>query len=227
MAKSLLHPYIPNSAPEIKREIMRHIGIESIEELYVDLPQKFRLRGRLNLPSPMSEQEVRRHVENLLSENKTFWDMPTFLGAGCWPHYVPAVVEAIVQRTELLTSYTPYQAEISQGMLQALFEYQSMVCEIAGMDVANCSMYDWASALGEAVRMAARLTHRTRAIVPRIIHPERALTLQTYVEPIGLRVESIDYNLETGQLDMEDLKARISEDTGSSLLALIPSHLAY
>ena len=215
MAKSFIHPYIPNSVPKIKKEMMKQIGIKSIEELYVDIPQKFRLKRGLNLPSPVSEHEVRIHVESLLSKNKTHRDMPIFLGAGCWPHYVPAAVEAVVQRTELLTSYTPYQPEVSQGMLQALFEYQSMICELTAMEVANCSMYDWPSALGEAVRMAARLTHRTEALVPKIIHPERAATLQTYVEPAGLRIKFVGYDPETGQLNMEDLKTKISGNTAA------------
>lgn len=194
---------------------MRRIGIQSIEELYADVPQRFKLKRRLDLPSPTSEQEVKRTVETILSKNKTIQDMPIFLGAGCWPHYVPAAVETTIQRTELSTSYTPYQPEVSQGMLQALFEYQSMICEITAMEVANCSMYDWASALGEAARMAARLTHRTEALIPKIIHPERKATLKTYTTPIGLHIESVDYESETGQLDVEDLKTKISEKTAS------------
>ena len=215
MTKSFVHPYIPNSIPEIKKDMMKQIGVQSIEELYADVPKKFRLKKKLDLPDPMSEHEVKRFIETLLSKNVTSQEMPVFLGAGCWPHYVPAVVEEIIQRTELLTSYTPYQPEVSQGMLQALFEYQSMICEITGMGVANSSMYDWASALGEAVRMAARLTNRTEALIPKIIHPERAKTLQTYSEPAGIRIRSINYNPETGQLDIEDLKTKISKKTAA------------
>jgi len=226
VARSFIHPYIPNSVPKIKKEMMKQIGVKSIEELYVDIPQKFRLKRRLNLPSPASEHEVRIQVESLLSKNKTQRDMPIFLGAGCWPHHVPAAVEAIVQRTELLTSYTPYQPEVSQGMLQALFEYQSMICELTGMEVANCSMYDWSSALGEAVRMAARLTHRTEALVPKIIHPERAATLQTYVEPAGLRIKFVGFDPETGQLNMEDLKTKISGNT-AAIYVENPTYLGF
>jgi glycine dehydrogenase subunit 1 len=215
MTKSFVHPYIPNSIPKIKKDMMKQIGIRSIEELYADVPRKFRLKKKLDLPNSMSEHEVKRFIETLLSKNVTSQEMPVFLGAGCWPHYVPAVVEEIIQRTELLTSYTPYQPEISQGLLQALFEYQSMICEITGMEVANSSMYDWASALGEAVRMAARLTNRTEALIPKIIHPERAKTLQTYSDPAGIRIRSIDYDLETGQLDTEDLKTKISQKTAA------------
>ncbi|MEM2249882.1 MAG: aminomethyl-transferring glycine dehydrogenase subunit GcvPA, partial [Candidatus Bathyarchaeia archaeon] len=142
-------------------------------------------------------------------------DMPVFLGAGCWPHYVPAAVKEIVQRSEFLTSYTPYQPEISQGMLQALFEYQSMICELTAMDVANCSMYDWASALGEAARMASRVTRRNEILVPRIIHPERRATLQTYTEPADISIREIAYNPETGQLDLKDLENKISSKTAA------------
>ena len=226
MAKPASHPYIPNSVPEIKKEMLRHIGIRTVEELYADVPKRFRLKRKLNLPSPKSEQEVKRHVESLLSKNKTSQDMPVFLGAGCWPHYVPAVVREVVQRTEFLTSYTPYQPEISQGMLQALFEYQSMICELTAMDVANSSMYDWASALGEAVRMAVRLNNRAEVLVPRTIHPERLATLQTYVDPIETRVKMVGYHPTTGQLNLEDLKSQISAKT-TAVYVEDPSYLGF
>jgi glycine dehydrogenase subunit 1 len=206
--------------------MMEELGIRSIEELYVDVPKKFRLKRRLNLPPPTSEHEVRRHVEGLLAKNKTSRDMPLFLGAGCWPHYVPAVVDAIVQRGEFLTSYTPYQPEISQGILQALFEYQSMICELTAMEVANSSMYDWASALGEAARMAARLTHRTEILIPRIIHFERFEVLRTYAEPAGLKILPVCYDSVTGQLDMEDLKRKISNKT-AAVYVENPSYLGF
>ncbi|MDH5754360.1 MAG: aminomethyl-transferring glycine dehydrogenase subunit GcvPA [Candidatus Bathyarchaeota archaeon] len=220
------HPYIPNSLPEIKREMMREMGIKSINELYADIPEKYRLKKLLNLPEALSEFEVKKHVESLLSKNKTCSDMPVFLGAGCWPHYVPAVVKEIVQRSELLTSYTPYQPEISQGMLQTLFEYQSMICELTSMEVANCSMYDWASALGEAARMAARLTRRSEILIPKIIHPERAATLHVYAEPAGISVKQIAYNSETGQISLEDLRSKISDKTAAVYIEN-PSYLGF
>jgi len=206
--------------------MLKHIGVRNIEELYADVPKRFRLKRKLNLPRPKSEQEVKRHVESLLSKNKTSRDMPVFLGAGCWHHYVPAVVKDVVQRTEFLTSYTPYQPETSQGMLQALFEYQSMVCELTAMDVANSSMYDWASALGEAVRMAVRLNNRAEVLVPRIIHPERLATLQTYVDPVGTRVKMVGYNPTTGQLNLEDVKSGISAKT-AAVYVENPSYLGF
>ncbi len=205
---------------------MREIGIKSIDELYADIPEKYQLRKSLNLPEALSEFEVKRHVEALLSKNKTCSDMPVFLGAGCWPHYVPAVVKEIVQRSEFLTAYTPYQPEISQGMLQALFEYQSMICELTGMDVANCSMYDWASALGEAARMAVRITGKSEILIPKIIHPERAATLNVYAEPARIKTQQIAYDRETGQINLEDLKNKISDKTAAVYIEN-PSYLGF
>ncbi len=193
--------------------MLQEIGVETIDDLYSDVPKQFRLKKKLKLPAALSEYEVRENVERLLSKNKSSRDMPIFLGAGCWPHHVPAAVDSIVQRTEFLTSYTPYQPEISQGMLQAMFEYQSMICELTAMEVANSSMYDWASALGEAVRMAARVNQRTQVVVPRLIHPERYATLKTYVEPLSLKIKSMGYDKATGQLDLEHLKEQVSEQT--------------
>jgi len=220
------HPYIPNSNPKIKKEMMKEVGIKNIDELYADIPEKYFLKKQLNLPEALPEFEVKRHIEALLSKNKTCEDMPIFLGAGCWPHHVPAAVKEVVQRSEFLTSYTPYQPEISQGMLQALFEYQSMICELTAMDIANCSMYDWASALGEAARMASRVTKRNEVLVPRIIHPERRATLQTYAEPAGIDLREIAYNPETGQLDLNDLESKISTKT-AAVYVENPSYLGF
>ncbi|MDI6691156.1 MAG: aminomethyl-transferring glycine dehydrogenase subunit GcvPA [Candidatus Bathyarchaeota archaeon] len=221
------HPYIPNSQQKIKNEMIREIGIKNIDELYADIPGKYKLKKNLNIPqSALSEFEVKRHVETLLSKNKTCNDMPIFLGAGCWPHYVPAVVKEIVQRSEFLTAYTPYQPEVSQGMLQDLFEYQSMICELTNMDVANCSMYDWASALGEAARMASRVTGRNEILIPRIIHSERALTLKTYAEPVGIKVEDLAYDKESGQISLEDLRKKVSEKTAAVYIEN-PSYLGF
>lgn len=205
---------------------MQELGIQTVDELYKDIPEKFLLKRELNLPKGLSEFEVKRHIESLLSKNKTLPDMPVFLGAGCWPHYVPAAVLDIVLRSEFLTSYTPYQPEISQGMLQALFEYQSMICELTGMEAANSSMYDWASAVGEAARMAARVTRRSEVLVPKIIHPERNATLQTYAEPAGIKIKHVGYDKKTGQIDIEELKTNISERTAAVYLEN-PSYLGF
>lgn len=206
--------------------MMREIGIRDIDELYADVPEDLKLKRKLDLPSPLSEYEVERNVESLLNKNRTTYDLPTFLGAGCWPHYVPAVVENIIGRTEFLTSYTPYQPEISQGLLQLLFEYQSMICELTGMDVANSSLYDWASALGEAARMTQRLTGRQEILVPKIIHPDRLATLQSYIQPVNMHVRNIEFDRTTGQMSLEDLEAKISEKTAAVYIEN-PSYLGF
>ena len=206
---------------------MQAIGIKNVEELYADVPAVLRLKKRLDLPEEgLPESEVKKHIERLLSDNKTCNHMPIFLGAGCWPHYVPEVVKAIVERSEFLTSYTPYQPEISQGMLQAMFEYQSLICEIIGMDVSNSSMYDWASALGETARMASRVTKRREIAVPEIIHPSRLATLKVYSEPAGIGIRQIKYDSETGQLDLSDLEKKTSRDTAAIYIEN-PSYLGF
>jgi glycine dehydrogenase subunit 1 len=226
------HPYIPNSLPETKQEMMRSIGIGGIEELYSDIPQKYRLEEALHaeglaLPKkPLSEFAVRNHVENLLSGDKAPNSSHVFLGAGCWPHYVPAVVEEILRRSEFLTSYTPYQPEISQGMLQALFEYQSMICELTGMEVSNSSMYDWASALGEAARMAARVNGGNEILIPKIIHPERSSTLRVYADSAGVKVKEVAYDREEGHLNLEDLRNKLSDRT-AAVYVENPSYLGF
>ncbi len=220
------HPYIPNSAESSKHELLKALGISSPEELYADIPPELRLKRRLVLPGPFPEQEILRLVREKLSSVRTALDMPVFLGAGCWPHHVPAAVDFIVARTEFLTAYTPYQPEVSQGMLQALWEYQSLICELTAMDVANCSMYDWASALGEAARMAVRVTKRKRILAPRIIHPERLAALRAYTEPAGIEVELVPYEPETGQMDLEALKAMVGPDV-AAIYVEQPSYLGF
>ena len=219
------HPYLPNSVPEIKQNMLRDIGVEDIAELYADIPENIKLKRKLDIPGPFSEVEVEKTVKRILAKNVE-WSCPPFLGGGVWPHYVPAVVDEIVQRQEFLTSYTPYQAEISQGILQALFEYQSMICELVGMDAANCSLYDWASALGEASRMASRLTQRYEFLVPYLIHPGRLETLKTYADPAGIKVTQIGYERGSGQLDLEDLNETISRRT-SGVYIENPSYLGF
>ncbi|MGD2201634.1 MAG: aminomethyl-transferring glycine dehydrogenase subunit GcvPA [Candidatus Bathyarchaeota archaeon] len=219
------HPYIPNSVPDIKEKMMDDIGIRSIEDLYVDIPEDLRFDRELQIPGPLTEAEVRDHVSGLLDRNWGFRS-PPFLGGGVWPHYVPAVVDEIVHRAEFLTSYTPYQPEVSQGMLQSIFEYQSLVCELMGMEVANASMYDWATALGEAVRMASRLTRESRVMVPSLISPQRLAVLRSYTEPAEIEIVQIDYDKTSGQLDLEDLKEKIV-DGAAAVYIENPSYMGF
>lgn len=219
------HPYIPNTR-EIREQMLREIGVASVDELFADIPAKIRLRRELKLPGPMSELEVKRHVQAMLARNRPFTKMPSFLGGGVWPHHIPAHVRELVRRSEFLTSYTPYQPEVSQGMLQALFEYQSMICELTGMDAANASMYDWATSLGEAALMCARVTGRRKFIVPALINPERFSTLQNYVSGPGLELIKIGYDSRTGQLDVSQLRKELGQDV-AGVYVENPSYLGF
>ncbi len=219
------HPYLPNSVPEIKEMMMEEIGVRFIDELYSDIPDELKYRGELGIPGPHSEAEVRTEVSGTLEKN---WSLrcPPFLGGGVWPHYVPAVVDEVVSRSEFLTSYTPYQPEITQGMLQSIFEYQSLMCELLGMEVSNASVYDWATALGEAARMASRLTRKTIILVPTLISPKRLAVLKSYTEPAGIATVQVDYDKTTGQLDIEDLKEKMDEKTAAVYIEN-PSYLGF
>lgn len=206
--------------------MLKELGLKSIDDLFTDIPEKIKFKGKLNIPGPLSELEVKRKVAKLLEKNVSSMDVPVFLGAGVWPHYVPAVVDAIVGRAELATSYTPYQAEVSQGILQAQFEYQSMICELTGMDVANASMYDWATSLGEAALMASRLTKKTEVIIPHFIHPERKAVLKLMVEPAKMKIIEVNQDRETGQINLEDLKGKTSKNTAAIYIEN-PSYLGF
>jgi len=218
--------YIPNDTEEIRRRLRRATGIETVRDLFSDIPSEIRLRKPLDIPGPLSELEVRRETEKILKKNQTVKELTSFLGAGIWPHHVPAAVDAVSSRGEFLTSYTPYQPEISQGLLQALFEYQSMICELLEMDIANCSMYDWASSVGEAARMAARITQRDQFLVPHYISPERMMVLRAYAEAAGIEVLEINQDLKDGQLDLEDLKKKTSKNTAGVYIEN-PSYLGF
>lgn len=209
---SKIHPYLPNSVPEIKDKMLEEIGFTSISDLYEDVPDDLIYKGTLDVPGPHSESEVKKHVTDLLEENTTL-RAPPFLGGGVWPHYVPAVVDEVAHRAEFLTSYTPYQPEISQGILQAIFEYQSLICELVSMEVVNSSLYDWATACGEAGLMSSRITRRSKILVPDLMSPSRLNVLKTYTEPAGIKVDSVEHDETTGQLEIEDLKDKIDGET--------------
>jgi glycine dehydrogenase subunit 1 len=191
--------------------MLARVGADSVDELFSDIPPGLRLKRRLRIPEGSSEYTVRRELLSKLSSNKTPPGSLCFLGGGVWPHYVPAAVESISSRQEFYTSYTPYQAEVSQGMLQALFEYQSLTCDLLGMEACNSSMYDWASAAGEAIRMAGRVTGRKRVLVGANVGPRRRAVIQTYVEPMGMMLESVRFDSSRGTLEMDDLKQKLSD----------------
>lgn len=202
------------------------LGAASMDDLFKDIPATLRFRGRLGVPDGLSEAEACRHVEAMLDQNRNPSQMVSFLGGGVWPHLIPEALQAVVRRTEFLTAYTPYQPEISQGMLQTLFEYQSLIAELVGLPVVNASMYDWASALGEAALMTTRLTGRHLFLVPEFMSPERRAVLRTYTNPAHLKVQSVRSDRLHGSLDLEHLKKSVQEEVAGVYLEN-PAYLGY
>jgi len=192
-------------------KMLQALGISSEEELFEEIPEKARIAG-IDLPPGIGEEEMIEEIDAILSKNRTAEDMPTFLGGGSYRHFAPAVVGEILSRSEFYTSYTPYQPEASQGMLQALFEYQSFMSELTGMDAVNSGMYDWSTALGEAALMCGRMKHGTRFLVARSVSPERKAVLKTYLKGIDASIKEIAFDPETGRLDMGDLRRNLSDD---------------
>jgi glycine dehydrogenase subunit 1 len=210
-----MYPYISNTYKDEKK-LLDTIGISSIDELFDDIPSNLRLSKSLNIPNSMSELEVTSHIGELSKMNKNIEDMICFLGAGAYDHYIPSVVKHLTSRPEFYTAYTPYQPEISQGTLQVIFEYQSMIAELTGMDVANASMYDGASACAEAAMMAMEITKRKTIIVSSTVHPETRKVLKTYMHFHGGNVIEIDFSC--GETDVEQLKSVISKETAGVIL---------
>jgi len=206
--------------------MLGEIGFGLVEELFQDIPASIRSKAKLSIPSKLSEMDARKYVEALLARNQSTREILSFLGAGVWPHHVPAAIDSVISRGEFLTSYTPYQPEISQGMLQSLFEYQSLICDLTEMDYANSSLYDWSTALGEAARMSVRATGRSEFIVPHYIHPERLGTLKTYCEPAEIGIVEVAQDLRTGAVDLSDLRRKVSERTAGVYLEW-PSFLGF
>jgi glycine dehydrogenase subunit 1 len=202
------------------------LGITSIDELFKDIPARLRFRGRLEVPEGLSEAEACQQVEALLDQNWNPSQVVSFLGGGVWPHLIPEALQAVVRRTEFLTAYTPYQPEISQGMLQTLFEYQSLIAELVDLPVVNASMYDWASALGEAALMTTRLTGRRLFLVPEFMSPERRAVLHTYTDPAQVRLQSVRSDRIHGSLDLEHLKESVRGDA-AAVYVENPAYLGY
>lgn len=189
-------------------EVLRRVGVNGIDELYRDLPKEVLLAEELSLPEPLKEMDLESHIGSLLEKNQIMGEFLVFLGGGLPPHYVPAAVDTITSRNEFYTSYTPYQPEISQGMLQALFEYQSMICDLTGMEVANSSMYDWATAAAEAIRMAIRVKGNKKVLLGANVGPERKKVIRTYLEPLGTEIVEVRYLHDSGRLDLSDLEGK-------------------
>jgi len=199
--------YIPNL--EFKEEILKEISIKGIDDLFSDIPESVRI-DRLNLPDGKTEMQVKKEITDILRKNKKTL---SFLGCGVYSQYVPSAVKAITGRAEFYTSYTPYQPEVSQGMLQALFEYQSMIAELTGMDAANTSMYDWATSLAEAVLMCSRITRKNEFIIPKNIHWEKKSVLRNYATGAKLKIREIGYDEKNGEINLSELGSTVNDNT--------------
>jgi glycine dehydrogenase subunit 1 len=203
--------YLPKSPVE-RQEMLGAIGAKSIDELFSSIPEEYRLREALKIPGPYSEAEVIQYFKQRAAENAAGY--ASFLGAGVYNHLRSVVTDTIIQRGEFLTSYTPYQAEISQGTLQAIFEFQTLMCQLTGQDLANASMYDGSTATTEAALMAERLTGRQRMLVARSVHPEYREVLKTYAKNSGLRIEEIPFTA-SGTVDTKALQAALKGDVAA------------
>jgi len=212
--QATVYPYIPNSVPGVKQEMLDEVGAKSEEDFYEEVPEALRLRRPLDLPEPfLSECALKRHVEGILSRNRTCGEYLNFLGAGCYQHHVPAVCDEINQRSEFLTAYAgePYD---DHGRFQALFEYASMMGELLNMDVVNVPTYDGLQAAATSIRMAARITGRQEALIARTIHPDVLSKIRDYCAP-RMQIRLLDYEGATGRIDLSTLQAAISSSTAA------------
>jgi glycine dehydrogenase subunit 1 len=207
--------YLPKSDIE-RREMLQTLGAASLDDLFAHLPGEVRLKRPLEIPSGKSEYEIVDYFQ--ARGNACAAGYASFLGAGVYSHYRPVLVDSVVSRSEFLTSYTPYQAEISQGTLTTIFEFQTMICQLTGMDVANASMYDGSTAVPEAAMMAMRSTGRDRVLVARTVHPEYREVLSTYAKHQRMPVVEVDYAPESGLLDTSDLEAKIDDRTAAVII---------
>ena len=190
------------------------IGVDSIEQLFSGIPEKLRLRRMLDIPRALSEPELLEYFRNRAARNAS--DFVSFIGAGIYRHHIPIIIDALVSRSEFYTAYTPYQAEIAQGTLQAIFEFQTYITQLTGMDVSNASLYDGSTAIAEAVLMAQRVTGKKRFLIAKTVHPEYRAVIQTYVKNLGFEIEWIDYT-EDGRVDL----AKLSSAMGSEVAAVV------
>ncbi|MCL5021511.1 MAG: glycine dehydrogenase, partial [Bacteroidetes bacterium] len=195
--------YYPNT-DEDRREMLDAIGVKNFEELIKDIPREIRLKNDLKISPAMSEFEVVKHLSSLAKENINAQEAVSFLGAGVYDHFVPSAVTAMLGRSEFYTAYTPYQAEVSQGTLQSIYEYQTMICRLTGMDVSNASLYDAGSALAEAALMSVSHTGRKKIVAAHPIHPHYLKVVKTYVHGQGF--ELVEVPQRDGVVDIDALK---------------------
>src|SRR5277367_2560530 len=206
--------YLPKS-PADRATMLKEIGVEAIDDLFATVPAEYRLQHDLKVPRQLGESEIIDYFKHAASLNANGYT--SFLGAGAYRHYKPVIIDSLVQRGEFLTSYTPYQPEISQGTLQAMFEFQTMICELTGMEIANASMYDGSTGAAEAIMMAVRVTGRDSAVIARTVHPEYREVIATYAQHQEIPTVEVGYAA-NGRVDMAALEAVITEDTACVLI---------
>ena len=213
--------YIPHT-PDDVAQMLGRIGVGSLEELFVEIPAAVRLQRPLDLPPALAESDLVRELKALAARNATPSNHLSFLGGGAYQHFIPAAVDMLISRSEFYTAYTPYQPEISQGTLQAIFEFQTLVCQLTGMEVANASMYDGASACAEAALMTVRLTKRRRILVSRALNPRWRAVITSYCRYLDLDVVEVGYGAD-GRTDLDDLAGKLDSQT-AAVIAGYPNY---
>ena len=208
--------YIPITVEERQR-MLQEMGVDRIDDLFRTIPDKLRMRTPLQIPEARAESALLEYFKALSRENASAEEYEYFLGAGAYNHFVPGVIDSLISRGEFYTTYTPYQPEISQGTLQAIFEFQTLICQLSGMEVANASLYDGSSSLAEAVLMALRITGRHKVLLPTTVHPEYARVLKTYVSNLGIHLEPVQVS-PSGGVKQEQLEAQLNEDCAAVVL---------
>jgi glycine dehydrogenase subunit 1 len=206
--------YLPKS-PADREVMLREIGAKSVDDFFASVPAEYRLTRDLKVPRQMSESEIVEWFKDRSNENTTGFNI--FLGAGAYNHYRPVIIDSLISRGEFFTAYTPYQAEIAQGTLQSIFEFQSMICELTGMEVANASMYDGSTGAAEAAMMAVRLTGRSKSLLARSVHPEYREVIRTYAKHQGMPLAEIGFT-DKGRVDLKALDAAIDDQTACILI---------
>ena len=203
--------YIPHTAGDVT-QMLERIGVATLEDLFVEVPESVRLKRPLDIQEPASETELLREMKALALGNATPETHKSFLGGGAYHHFIPTVIDHLISRSEFYTAYTPYQPEISQGTLQAVFEFQTLICQLTGMDAANASMYDGASACAEAVLMAMRLTRRKKVLLSKALNPRYRGVVATYCRYLGMELVDVAVAAD-GRTDLEDLAAKLDDST--------------
>src|SRR5215471_17624556 len=191
--------------------MLAEIGLDSVDQLFSGIPEALRLKRLLNIPKALTEPELVEYFRERAAKDAI--GTSAFIGAGIYHHYLPIVIDALISRSEFYTAYTPYQAEISQGTLQAIFEFQTYIAQLTGMEVANASLYDGSTGLAESVLMAHRITKKNRFLIARTVHPEYRAVVRTYAKNLGIEIESIDYT-ESGRLNLDQMAQKLDDAVG-------------